>query len=85
MGTLNLPNNLIEQLTAEAKAHGLSVEAFLQQVVNREKQSKLESDLLTPDEAKRRAQLLEEWFQSHRPRTKLADDSRESIYERDGE
>ena len=81
--TLDLPTDIEALLTAEALAHGMTLQAWLQKLAAEHAynlQSRSLQDELTPEEW---VQQFRAWAQSHDRTTPLLSDeaiSRESIY-----
>lgn len=74
-----------EMIAAQAKARGLSVDAYLRSLLPDESgqpQARPLFETVSPDEL---ARAFIEWVKSHAVKGVIADDSRESIYTRENE
>jgi hypothetical protein len=86
--TLNLPDAVLQQLTAKAAKNGQTVEEYLQAIAMREAQPPSRSprpEPLVPYPMQHASpeewvKALHEWAESHSPVEHFVDDSRESIY-----
>jgi hypothetical protein len=88
--TLQFPPETARRLQERAAQSGQTLEAYLQQIAEREAQrSNGASPKVTPDPGMTSAEEwvaeLRAWAASHRTLPTVADDSRESIYEGRGE
>jgi plasmid stability protein len=79
---LQLPPEIEQALREKAARLGQSLEAYLEQVAEREAQGE---EREPPHSADQWVAELRAWAASHRPLETVVDDSRESIYEGRGE
>src|SRR5262249_30342899 len=89
--TIQLPTEIERQLRAAAARSGKSIEAYLQELAFQSAQdstgSQAAREAISVPEKSAEEWITEwrAWVESHPPRTVLADDSREYIYEGRGE
>ena len=82
---MSFPPDTERKLKARADRRGLSIEKYLDELVQQDVHSEFSFDNAPLPTAAERAKAWLEWCASHRPTYHEVDDSRESIYEGRGE